>query len=132
MKIFDGEPEGSKYNFSFGAKVNFVDEKNVFLGYDMGQDCCEFAGWFVADEPTDSIPEATEPNPRPDLDRYVFDQSYFKEVKHAGGDEGGMAIFRIHDGAQEKFLHIFNCHNGYYGHGFTFAVGDQGIREGCL
>jgi hypothetical protein len=43
-----------------------------------------------------------------------------------------MVIFRITDGAAEKFVHLFNCHNGYYGHGFGFKVGDTMIREGGL
>ena len=32
--------------FEDNIKVNFVDENNVFVGYDMRQSCCEQAGYF--------------------------------------------------------------------------------------
>ena len=47
MKIFDGDFD----------KVNFVDENNVFVGYDLLQDCCEDANWFIADREIDGIKE---------------------------------------------------------------------------
>jgi hypothetical protein len=48
-------------------------------------------------------------------------------------DDGGMAIFRIVKGSAEKFIHIFNCQNGYYSHGFDFAIeGGKVIRKGAL
>ena len=51
MKVFDRD-----------GKVNFVDENNVILGYDMNQNCCEDADWFIT--PRDlrqgvSMPEET-------------------------------------------------------------------------
>lgn len=127
MKIFD--------SYQFGSKVNFVDEKNVLVGYDSGQSCCEHADWFIADAPTTEVyttPERVFGKTDIDLTNFVFDPSYFVEHQGAFYGEGGIAIFRIHDGGTEKFLHLFNCHNGYYAHGFTMAIGDQGIREGCL
>lgn len=30
------------------------------------------------------------------------------------------------------FLHLFNCHNGYYGHGFEAKIGDETWKEGTL
>lgn len=45
MKIF------TKENSNWDSKVNFVDENNVVLGYDLSQDCCEHADWFIADKP---------------------------------------------------------------------------------
>ena len=96
-------------------KVNFVDENNVLVGYDMGQDCCEYADWFIADQPTEKVVERKE---TPDMEGWVFDPSYFREVESADEfDDGGMVIFRLVNGDQEKFLHLFNSHNGYYGHG---------------
>lgn len=48
-------------------------------------------------------------------------------------DAGGMVAFKLVNGAgDEKYLHLFNCHNGYYGHGFEFKVGDEVVKEGCL
>ncbi len=45
-----------------------------------------------------------------------------------------MAIFRIIKGELDlpKYLHLYNYHNGYYGHGFQFKVGEKVIAEGGL
>jgi hypothetical protein len=76
------------------------------------------------------------------LDGWVFDPSYFKQVDYIEGgsadykynalDDGGMVIFRIVKGDQEKFIHLFNVHNGYYGHGFDMKVGQDAVHEGCV
>lgn len=121
MKIFEKD-----------SKINFVDENNVFLGYDLRQDCCEHADWFIADTPQEKPPE-TERNGIPDLCGFVFDPVYFKNVE--GGerfDMGGMSIFRIVNKDAEKYIHIFNCQNGYYGHGFEFIIGGKKALEGVL
>lgn len=117
--------------FERDGKVNFVDENNVYLGYDTNQDCCEHADWFIADTPQEVLPE-TERKGIPDLKGFVFDTAFFKQVEGGDFDCGGMAIFRIVNGEAEKFVHIFNTHNGYYGHGFDFAIGGKTAREGTL
>lgn len=117
--------------FDRDGKVNFVDRNNVILGYDMNQNCCEGAGWFIADTPQkDPLGEDSEGVL--DLKEFVFDTAFFKEVGGDYFDQGGMAIFRIVNGSSEKFIHIFNSHNGYYGHGFEFAIGGQEVIEGTL
>lgn len=107
--------------FNARGKVNFVDENNVVLGYDMGQSCCETADWFVADRPTNEIVERYGP---PNLEGFVFDADYFQEVSCEDLSDlrdGGMVIFRLVNGDREQFLHLFNCHNGYYSHGFELT-----------
>ncbi len=37
--------------FMRDGKVNFVDESNVLLGYDMGSLCCEYADWIISEDP---------------------------------------------------------------------------------
>ena len=117
--------------FERDGKVNFVDENNVFLGYDLDQDCCEHADWFVADTPQDRRPE-TGREGIPDLKGFAFDTAFFKQVDGGDFDGGGMAIFRVVNGEAEKFVHIFNAHNGYYGHGFDFTIAGLTAREGTL
>lgn len=117
--------------FERGNKINFVDEANVYLGYDMEQSCCESADWFIADTPQESIPEHDREGV-PDLKGFLFDVSFFKLVEGGDFEEGGMAIFRIVSGDKEKFIHIFNAQNGYYGHGFDFVIGGNTTREGTL
>ena len=133
MKIFR-ENEGG-----FIDKINFVDENNVFLGYDLTQSCCEYAGWFIKDDLTTEIPDKLEDFQKlADEGEYIFDKGYIKKFDASDSnklEEGGMVVFKIlRDGSYygSKFLHIFNCHNGYYGHGFKFKIGDEEIETGCL
>lgn len=51
------------------------------------------------------------------------------EGKHKDGDWGEKHNF-IDD--KEKFLHIFNCHNGYYGHTFIMEIKGKQTLERCL
>jgi hypothetical protein len=117
--------------FKKDGKINFVDKNNVFLGYDMRKSCCENADWFISDTITKNIQDNDCDE---DLEEYVFDISFFKEVTGMEFFEGGMAIFRIVNGEskKEKFIHIFNAHNGYYHHGFLFKNNEEYIQEGSL
>lgn len=117
--------------FENNEKINFVDSNNVFVGYDMGQCCCESAGWFISKKMESEVPDAVE---KPDtLPGWVFDRNYnFKEVTNSHFDEGGMVVFRLVNGSDEKFLHLYNIHNGYYGHGFTFEIDDSVKVEGAV
>jgi len=78
--------------------------------------------------------EAAQEKRQPkNLPGFLFDREYFQEVSDEETmDGGGMAIFRLVNGKEEKFLHIFNSHNGYYSHGFTVEVGGKTTRDGCL
>jgi len=118
-------------------KVNFVDENNVFLGYDLAQSCCEHAGWFIADEPTNIIVEREEDKPSKknpeiitELNGWVFDKEYFKQINKIP-EEGSIAVFRIFnsDLGLEFFVHLFNCHNGYYSHGFEFKENENILKS---
>lgn len=99
--------------------VNFVDVNNVVLGFDMGQDCCEYATWSIL-----------QPDPAPrSLEPYVFDPSYMvkEQTKH-----GWQVTFRLVHGKKELFLVLSNVHEGYYSHGFTFKNGTEIIKEGVV
>ena len=129
MKIFD-----SKEHKFWGEKVNFADDNNVMVGYDMGQSCCENADWFIADKVAEVMPE--NPSQERELDGYQFDKEFFKEIssiKPEGSDYNVlMVVFRLVNGDKEKFLHLFNCHNGYYGHGFEMKIGESVVHDGSL
>ncbi len=126
MKIFD-KTEG------FCTKVNFADKNNVCVGYDMEGQCCEDANWFISDKEENSI---IEPQNDIDVEEYSFDPTYFVEVDLVLGrdydDGGGMVRFRLVSEGEELFLHMYNIHNGYYGHGFTFKIDDKTKYDGYL
>lgn len=117
--------------FEQNSKVNFIDEKNVCVGYDMDQCCCENADWFVAAMPTASIGHAdTDVTEWPG---FIFDTEYDSpELACDELDEGGMVVFRLTNGADELFLHLYNCQNGYYSHGFEFKDGEKTLKSGAL
>jgi hypothetical protein len=57
-----------------------------------------------------------------DLPGWAFDVFYFKKRPMADGyDEGDAVQFRIVSGDKEKFITLYNHHNGYYGKGFEFV-----------
>ena len=106
-------------------KVNFIDHNNVGVGYDMQQSCCEHADWFISKTEQEDINGG---NFRDDLSEeqlryYTFDINYFVEVDAPGLDEGGMVRFKLNNlHGEVAYLHLFNSHNGYYGHGFVMTT----------
>jgi uncharacterized protein YcnI len=127
MKIFDiGE--------GWDSKVNFVDVNNVLVGYDTHQSCCEHAGWYISiAKRTDTDDTSTLTNT--DVEKHNFDPNYFEEVSGAEVYDGGMVRFKLvnpNDPIDELYLHLFNCHNGYYGHGFTVEHSGTVVNGGSL
>lgn len=131
MKIFNNtEP--------WKEKVNFVDENNVVLGYDMASQCCEGFGWFIANRVVFSMNDHATLDKTFDDDDYTdwrFDPQFFE----TGGsdvsyDIESMAIFRIvnQTTGESRYIHLYNVHNGYYSHGFTFNQSDKNIQSGSL
>jgi hypothetical protein len=106
-------------------KVNFVDENNVFLGYDITQCCCEEVGWGLSTKKGEFDFHYEQPSDEQFLNGYVFDISYFEQYTPEYVDCGGVVEFRlIHESKDAMFLYLYNCHNGYYGHGFQFQDQD--------
>ena len=126
MKIFNSGEDSA-----WDKKVNFVDDNNTFVGYDMSRSCCEHADWFISNT-EDNKPLENEKGEYINgiidgLEDYFFDVLYFVNVepqkdKDSGYtylDSGGMVRFKIVAKDKEPlYLHIYNSHNGYYGHGF--------------
>jgi len=120
--------------FPWGDKVNFVDGNNVLVGFDTDQSCCEHAGWTILPHPaTDAAPA---PDPLPDLEPYYFD-TYACPMRGTIPDSildaGDSISFKLvaHD-LPPLWLTLFNCHNGYYSHGFSQSIGGKLALEGSL
>lgn len=135
MKYFDS----NKDNF-WGSKINFADENNVLVGFDFGSNCCEQFGWYVTDkvltEEADSIFDNYSPSSviEEELEGWVFDKEFFEQISNGKDsyDESNTAVFRMTKGDQERYLHLYNDHNGYYSHGFEFVVDGAHIKNGHL
>lgn len=136
MKYFD-----SNKNDFWGSKINFADENNVLVGFDFGSSCCEMFGWFVDDKVNpkggkDSIIDDNTLTSVIDkeLEGWVFDKEFFDriDVGEDSYDFHNVAVFRMVKEGNERFLHLYNDHNGYYSHGFDFAVDGEVIKCGSL
>ncbi len=118
--------------------MNFVDDNNVFVGFDYSSSCCESFGWRVCDENPCGKEVFQEESGQTEWPSFQFDPEFFQEAPE-GDDEGGTAVFRlirecpISGIKEEKWLQIWNYHNGYYSHGFEFGVqGGITYHEGSL
>ncbi len=124
MKLFDD-----------GSSWNWVDENNVVLGFRNFSNCCERFGYrYDNNEPSDNLSLRDTEAVVDSLDDYIFDTSYCNLLHNDSCDAGGYAAFRlVHKNTNEYlYLTIYNHHNGWYSHGFTFSQGDRTIRNGSL
>lgn len=126
-------------------KINFVDENNVLLGYDMSQCCCEHADWFIFDtveqamglrklRETDEFPTGDMFKETTNLEPYRFDRKFYLQAND-DCEEGNIAVFRIiAPNLPDKYITLLNCHNGYYSHGFQLRSLDASViyKEGSL
>lgn len=124
MKVYDRD-----------GKINFVDENNVFLGYDMNQKCCEYAGWFISTKQEDKRRD-NDINPSV-LEGFNFDTKFFKNIvdttkEEYHGTSTSIVIFRAVKGNEEYFIHLYNTHNGYYAHGFKMLEDGLSLYQGDL
>jgi hypothetical protein len=127
--------------------VNFVDENNILLGYDTEDQCCEDAGWFISEKVERDIVLGYHSWHDEDIIReygidaetegFNFDIKFHEIVTVKSNntlimEDMNMAVFRLCRGSSQIFLHLFNCHNGYYEHGFTLMEGMNNIVGGKL
>ena len=130
----DARGGGSLQYFNRECKHNFVDKHNKVVGFDSSECCCENAGWMITAE----LPKTLEDEQLPDMvwGEAVF-AMYEQPVVNALGkdivDEGGSVSFKLITAAQQTmWLTLYNCHNGYYGHGFDVKIEGAIMTEGCL
>lgn len=124
---------------TWGEKINFVDENNVLVGYDYSGQCCENFGWCIGEKISMNLKDAlfddskTDPYIDEQLKDWTFDTKFFKEIQEEESyNDIRFAIFRLVKGDQERFLHLYNIHNGYYSHGFEFQQDDMTLQQGYL
>lgn len=121
--------------FNKDYKWNFVDDRNVFVGYDNGQSCCENADYLLTFEPPSSLDEPK----LTDLDGYNFDKKFFQEYEfpqkegYSELESGAAVMFKLKKKNKKPiYLTLFNAHNGYYGHGFEAKIKGLDWHKGCL
>ena len=117
------------------GKYNWVDDNNVLLGFDASRCCCEdFGRCYHTDQkrPQGSQIELDDYQ----LDEYEFDPNFYEYGNHEEDDEKGSSFTvrmrKISNPNSVLYLTIYNDHNGYYSHGFTFDRGEITIHHGGL
>lgn len=118
----------------WSEKVNFIDENDVFVGFDTAQDCCEDAGYFVSKDANEPYQyDKDRSGETPSLDGYNFDTTFFQHVSSKHLDDGDQVCFKmVKQGNEDLYLHLYNSHNGYYGHGFEAKISGEVWQSGCL
>lgn len=123
----------------YSRSINFIEDENTFVGYGYGQNCCEDFGWRLAEE---SSPACTFDGSHNDHSKnedglqneypgYKFDKSF--DIVEVQDESGGEVRFRlIKHGAPNLILTLYNYHNGYYSHGFSFTVDGKAKTTGSL
>jgi len=129
--------------FERNGRINFVDEANVFVGFDYESQCCE---QFSADvlRLVEGKAESLEGD---DFPGFLFDPenriseeamaaiaaNADKDMDEWEKDNAGFIAFRLTNGDKELFVVLQNAHNGYYCHGFVFGHADgETIRSGSI
>lgn len=122
--------------FTALGKINFVDDKNMFVGFDYEQQCGEDFGYIISRTkivvPEDnSIPCPQDRYKLPHNDvlftesdfralfNYTFSPSFVPVAK-----KEGCVVFELvseKEGEPRLYLILYNLHNGYYAHGFEYG-----------
>jgi hypothetical protein len=123
--------------FKAQSKINFVDENNVLVGYDLSQQCCEHAFYVILDHIPKDLKESLDSETlssnvdENNLDDYRFNTDVPSSNDH---NETYYIVFSAYNIKNNKNIYIILCnaHNGYYSHGFIMYDDNKIIVEGDL
>lgn len=111
----------------FAHSINFIDENDIFIGFDLRTQCCEDFGWFIKDnESVDDLIQQAESSGvscEEDYSGWLFDLNYFKSDSFDTGTitSADAVVFRLKKENKSKYLFLFNIGNGMYAHDFFFG-----------
>jgi hypothetical protein len=113
------------------TRLNFVDDKDNFVGWDDTTCCCEDHFWDVFKDA-----QGNEGTPAGTLADCVFDISiaphYLEDDSKFVREGGGVMVFTLkHDDGTPRYLMVGNDHNGYYSHSYDYRIGTHS-GEGSL
>lgn len=124
--------------------VNIIDNNDVYVGYNLAQDCSEEASFFFAkslDSPIKKLTTTDIEKEFPTLDNFFFDTNFFKSseeennihIKNSYGDEY-FVVFKLCNENDAIYLFLTNCHNGWYSHFFELIdkKNNKRIKDGVI
>ena len=122
--------------FERNGRVNFVDDNNVFVGYDNTQNCCEDFGWLISRERPGTTAEIAliEELTGAEFPGYQFDTTYcgYGDQTLRQENDTSMVSFRLTDGDNNIYVTLYNTQNGYYAHGYDMKLNGTSIHDGEL
>ena len=118
-------------------KVNFIDDNNIFVGFELTQYCCEQTDTSFVEIHKDGTCTIIDDNDEyikslyfvgTDEDLitdYKFNEIFYNEYDD---DEFDDVIFQLSDGETDRniVLALTNIHNGYYFH--TYITNISGVE----
>ena len=130
--------------FNRNGKFNWIDDNNVFVGFNSCQDCCEQFGFMLEgvgllaekncyDSYADHRKNSNEDlHLQADFPGFDFDTEFFERKNHVEMKDSqfNTVKFRlVHwETGAEMFLTLFNLDQTCYSHGFNVTkVSDDGI-----
>ncbi len=109
----------------------FEDKNGFKVSFSDSASCCENFGWYYsANIPDKSETDLITDTPPEDLDSYVFDPDFYKDLENDYG--GGTVVFEISNGLKTRYLCLFNHHNSYYSHSLTVYKNGVPIKDSYL
>lgn len=116
--------------FERDGKYNWVDHRNVVVGFDAMQDCCENFGFRYYDYESGQEISGDHPD---NLESFVFDV-FNSEDRELFSDEVNEKNFTLLNPETGKriVLTLYNSHNGYYAHGWCCELYGKQISAGYL
>lgn len=99
---------------NYSTSINFIDDLDNFVGYDMDRQCCEDFGWYITREAVgyDYDKENLSEVQEAELVGYRFDTTFVDNY-----DFDDTIVFRLYSSTGGvAYLHLYNCQNGYYSH----------------
>jgi len=107
----------------FEEKVNFVDNNNCLVGYDLRQSCSEHAYWIISTIPKHANISLTNRQiselQQYDLSDYEFYNGFILKdnINHLNYVSFKMLKYPKYNLEDVMYLHLVNVHNGYYAPG---------------
>lgn len=93
---------------------------------------------MLVEQPQEDLNTKASEVPASELAHYRFDTSWFEEREEEPCELTAWATFRLQRVGmplvRPKYLYLilYNCHNGYYGHGFEAKQGEADWQSGCI
>lgn len=110
--------------FERNGHLNFIDGNDTFVGYDYSAQCCEDFWYSISDNKDfrGANYDKSDYDQESLLECYLIDTEYFLKDEEGYNSTAQFRLFDPYTSCPDKYLTLYNSHNGYYFHGFSMSV----------